>query len=140
MTYQPEGFTSVTPFIMVDGAQQVLDFVKRAFDAEEIHVMRDKEGRIWNAKVKIGDGMLLLGDTMGQPSTPSTIYLYVADCDCHYERGLGAGGTSLQEPVDQFYGDRNAGLKDPCGNTWWVATHKEALSREAIEDRARAAG
>jgi len=139
MTFKPEGFTSVTPFIMVNDAQKVLDFVKRAFDAEEIHVMRDKDGRIWNAKIRIDDGMLLLGDTMGQESAPSTIYLYVADCDCHYERGLGAGGSSISEPTDQFYGDRNAGLKDPCGNVWWVATHKEALTREAIEERARQA-
>lgn len=140
MTYQPQGFSSVTPFIMVNDAQKVLDFVKRAFDAEEVLVLRHKDGTIWNAQIRIGDGMVLLGDSMGQPSAPSTVYLYVPDCDCHYERGLGAGGTSIQEPTDQFYGDRNAGLTDPCGNVWWVATHKEALNQQAIEDRARAVG
>jgi uncharacterized glyoxalase superfamily protein PhnB len=137
--YKPEGFSSLTPFIAVNNAQKVLDFVKRAFDAEEVFTLRNDDGTIQHAQIRIGDSMLLLGDAMGKSESPAMIYHYVADCDCHYERGLGAGASSIQEPTDQFYGDRNAGLKDPCGNIWWIATYKEALSREDIEQRAKQA-
>jgi PhnB protein len=140
-SYMPEGFTTVTPFIMVENAQQVVNFVKRAFDAEEISVLRAEDGTLQHAQIRIGNGIFLIGDTMGEhPAMPATLYLYVADCDCHYERGLGAGGESVSEPTDQFYGDRNAGIKDPCGNIWWIATHKEALTMQEIEERARKAG
>lgn len=140
-SYIPEGFTTVTPFIMVKDAQQVVNFVKRAFDAEELSVLRTADGTIQHAQMKIGNGIFLIGDTMGKHEPiPAMIYLYVADCDCHYERGLGAGGESVSEPADQFYGDRNAGVKDPCGNIWWIATHKEALSHSEIEERAHALG
>jgi uncharacterized glyoxalase superfamily protein PhnB len=140
MAFKPEGYTSITPFIIVNDAQKVLDFVKRAFDAEELEVFRDNEGRIINAQIRIDGSMILLADAMGKEESRATLYFYVPDCDCHYERGLASGGESLREPADQFYGDRNAGVKDPCGNMWWIATHKEALSRETIEERARLAG
>lgn len=140
-SYMPEGFTTVTPFIMVEDAQKVVDFVKRAFDAEEVHMLRRADGVIQHAQMKIGDSLFLLGDTMGKhPARPATLYLYVPDCDCHYERGLAAGGESLSEPADQFYGDRNASIKDPCGNVWWIATHKESLTFAEVEERARKAG
>lgn len=140
MTYKPEGFSSITPIIVVEDAQKLLDFVKRAFDAEEMHVVRDKEGRIQHAQIKIDGGIFMLADTMERSPVLATLYLYVPDCDAFYERGLASGATSIREPADQFYGDRNGGITDPCGNTWWIATHKEALSREAIEERARLAG
>lgn len=139
IAYKPEGFSNITPFIAVNQAQKVLEFVKRAFDAEEIFALRRDDGTIEHAQIRIGDSMLLLGDPMGKDEARAMLYYYVADCDCHYERGLASGGTSIQEPTDQFYGDRNAGIKDPCGNIWWIATHKEALSRDTIEERAAAA-
>ncbi|MCH2547528.1 MAG: VOC family protein [Alphaproteobacteria bacterium] len=138
MTYKPDSVPSVAPYIIVNDAQKVLDFVKRAFDAEEIQTLRNKNGIIQYAQIRIGDGMVMLSENKNIAS-PSTIYLYVADSDCHYERGLASGGTSVCEPEDRFYGDRNAAVKDPCGNVWWVATHKEALSREIMESRAHEA-
>lgn len=140
-SYKPEGFGTVTAFIMVEDAQKVVDFVKRSFDAEEMSILRRPDGVIRHAQLKIGDSLILLGDTMGEhPARPATLYLYVPDCDSHYERGLAAGGESISEPADQFYGDRNAGVTDPCGNVWWIATHKEALTFAEVEERARKAG
>lgn len=139
MTYKREGFSSVTPYIIVNDAQKVLDFAKRAFDAEELLVQRREDGSIQHAELQIDDGIIMLGSSSSGESMPTAIHLYVADCDCHYERGLASGGTSVSEPSDHFYGDRNAGVKDPCGNVWWVATHKEALSRETIQERAKKA-
>lgn len=140
-SYIPEGHTSISPYIMVEHAQKVIDFAKRAFDAEELHVLRRNDGTIQHAELKIGSGIVMIGDTLGKCAPmPAAIHLYVADCDCHYERALAAGGESVSEPTNHFYGDRNGGIKDPCGNVWWVATHKEALSMTEIEERARKAG
>jgi uncharacterized glyoxalase superfamily protein PhnB len=138
----PEGYHSVTPYLAVEGAEKLLNFVKQAFDAVEVHeCMRRPDGTIQHAEVRIGDSVVMLGEASGRwTPRPSTLYLYVHDTDATYRRALEAGATSLMEPANQFYGDRNAGVQDPSGNYWWIATHVEDVSAEEMKRRAEAQG
>jgi uncharacterized glyoxalase superfamily protein PhnB len=135
----PEGYHSITPYLTVPGAAKLLDFLKQAFEAEEIHRMARPDGAIMHAEVRIGDSPVMMGEPMGscEPMFGS-LYLYVPDVDAVYKRALQAGATSTSEPADQFYGDRSAGIKDPVGNQWWIATHKEDVPPEEIARRAEA--
>ena len=135
----PDGYHSVTPFLIVPGAAKLLDFLKQAFEAQELHRMPRPDGTIMHAEVRIGDSLVMMGEPMGdsQPMFGS-LYLYVHDVDAVYKRALQAGATSTSEPADQFYGDRSAGIKDPVGNQWWIATHKEDIPPEEIARRAAA--
>jgi len=130
----PEGFHTVTPYFVVKGARQLMDFLKQAFQAEEIFVHTTPEGGIGHAQLRIGDSMIMLGEAMEpwQPMTAS-LYLYVPDTDAVYRRAIEAGGKSLMEPTDMFYGDRNGGLQDPFGNQWWIATHIKDVSPEELK-------
>ena len=132
----PEGYRTVTPYLVVDGATNVLDFVKKAFGAEEKLRMDAPEGKIGHAEVQIGDSIVMMGDAGAEnPAMPAMIHLYVDDCDATYERALAAGGTSEREPTDQFYGDRSAGVRDSAGNLWWIATHVEDVPEEEMAKR-----
>src|SRR5688500_18311957 len=107
----PDGYHSVTPYLGVQGATKLFDFLKRAFDAQEIHNLRQPDGTIMHAEVKIGDSVVMMGEAMGECTPmPGTLYLYVNDADAVYQRALQAGATSTMEPADQFYGDRSAGV------------------------------
>ena len=133
----PKGYHAVTPYLCVQGADKLLDFVKRAFAATEREVMKQPDGTIRHAEVDIGDSIVMISEAQGEHNPmPTALYLYVADTDATYRRALQAGGTSLMEPADQFYGDRNAGVKDPVGNKWWIATHKEDVAPDELARRA----
>jgi PhnB protein len=136
----PEGYHSVTPYLAVEGADKLIDFVRNAFDAVDVHeCMKRPDGTIQHAEVRIGDSIVMLGEANGQwKPRPSTLYLYVPDADATYRRALQAGATSLMEPATQFYGDRSAGIQDPTGNFWWIATHVEDVSPEEMKRRAEA--
>ena len=137
----PDGFHSVTPYLIVEGVPGLIDFLKAAFEAKEIHRTDLPDGRVMHAQLQIGDSMVMMGEAMeGFPAQPAAIYLYVPDTDAVYKQALEAGGKSLMEPADQFYGDRNAGVKDPTGNTWWIGTHVEDVDQEEIVRRAQAMG
>ena len=135
----PDGYHSITPFLIVPGAAKLLDFLQQAFEAQELHRLPRPDGTIMHAEVRIGDSLVMMGEPMGdgQPMFGS-LYLYVHDVDAVYKRALQAGATSTSEPADQFYGDRSAGIKDPLGNQWWIATHKEDVPPEEIARRAKA--
>ena len=135
----PDGYHTVTPYLIVPGAAKLIDFLKQAFDARESFRMASPEGRIMHAEVRIGDSVVMMSDT-GQEAQPRPcmIYLYVNDVDATYKRALQAGATSLREPANQFYGDRSAAVKDPAGNDWGIATHVEDVPPEEIEKRAEA--
>jgi len=135
----PDGYHSITPFLIVPGAAKLLDFLQQAFEAQELHRMPRPDGTIMHAEVRIGDSLVMMGEPMGdcQPMFGS-LYLYVHDVDAVYKRALQAGATSTSEPADQFYGDRSAGIKDPVGNQWWIATHKEDVPPGEIARRAKA--
>ena len=135
----PDGYHSVTPYLTVADADLLLGFVKGAFGAQEVLAHRGPDGLIVHAEAKIGDSIVMMGRARGdmQPQT-STIYLYVPDTDAVYRAAVSAGGKSVREPADQFYGDRTAGVEDPCGNQWYVATHIEDVSPEEFERRVAA--
>lgn len=135
----PKGYHTMTPCLVAEGASKLIDFLKKAFEAEEIFRMARPDGGIMHAEIKIGDSMVMLGDATEQwkPIT-GAIYLYVNDADAVYKRALQAGATSIVEPVDQFYGDRHGGVKDPAGNIWWIATHKEDVPPDELKKRAEA--
>jgi uncharacterized glyoxalase superfamily protein PhnB len=119
-----EGFRTVTPYLIVHGAAELIDFVRRAFGAEELYRGIGSAGGI-HAEVRIDDSMVMIGggEVLEQPPMPTGIHLYVKDADAVYERALQAGATSLYAPMDQVYGDREAGVKDLAGNHWYIATH-----------------
>jgi PhnB protein len=135
----PDGYHSVTPILSGPGVAKLLDFLKQAFGAQEIHRMPRPDGTIMHAEVRIGDSLVMMGEPEGsaQPMC-GALYLYVHDVDAVYKRALQAGATSTREPADQFYGDRSAGIKDPLGNHWWIATHTEDVPPEEIARRAEA--
>ncbi|MGH7848003.1 MAG: VOC family protein [Candidatus Binatia bacterium] len=135
----PDGYHAVTPYLVVQGAARLIDFLKQAFDAQETFRMPTADGTIMHAEVKIGDSMLMMGEASEQwKPMPASMYLYVTDSDAVYKRALQAGATSIMEPADQFYGDRHGGVKDPSGNMWWIATHKEDVAPEELKKRAEA--
>jgi PhnB protein len=133
----PEGYHTVTPYILVQGADKLIDFIKKAFDAKETERYSMPDGSIGHAEVRIGDSVLMVSDAQGEEFKPMAagIHLYVEDCDVTYKHALEAGATSVSEPQDQFYGDRSSGVNDQFGNKWWIATHKEDLSKEEIAKR-----
>jgi PhnB protein len=135
----PDGYHAITPYLVVQGAEKLIDFVKQAFDAKEIERMSMPDGKIGHAEVRIDDSIVMMGDAREETwkAMPSSVYLYVTDCDTVYKRALEAGAISLMEPRDQFYGDRTGGIKDPVGNHWFIATHKEDLSKDELDKRVK---
>jgi uncharacterized glyoxalase superfamily protein PhnB len=132
----PEGYGTVTPYLIVEGATKLLDFAKEVFDAEETVHMEGPGGTVGHAEVRIGSSIVMLGDAGGEWSPmPASLYVYVEDVDATYARALAAGGTSVKEPENQFYGDRSASVRDPVGNLWGIATHVEDLSPEEMAAR-----
>ena len=119
-----EGLRSVTPYLNPVRSSEVIEFLRQAFDAEEVYRAQSPEGAVLHAQLRIGDSIIGMGDAHGpyQPM-PCTLHLYVPDTDSVYERALRAGATSIQPPADQPYGDRSGGVKDPFGNRWFIATH-----------------
>jgi len=124
----PKGYRTVTPYPVAQDAAALIEFVQRAFGAEEKFRAIGSAGGI-HAEIRIGDSMLMMGG--GGPglswrgeSTPMAFHMYVPDCDATYKRALEAGGTSIGEPVDQSYGERSGAIKDPAGNFWYIATYR----------------
>ena len=133
----PEGYHTVTPYLVVHGVAQLIDFLKQVFAAEELSRMARPDGTIMHAEVKIGDSRVMMGEASGNfEPMPAMLHLYVEDTDTVYQRALRAGATSLREPEDQFYGDRLGGVGDAFGNQWWLATHIEDVSPEEMAKRA----
>ncbi len=136
----PDGYHSLTPYLVVTGTARLVDFMKQAFGATEVHLMKMPNGDVAHGDLVIGDSHVMLGEASGPwPSQPTSIYLYLPDCDAVYAQALAAGGSSVQEPKTQFYGDRHGAVKDPCGNTWWIATHVEDVPPEELRRRAEEA-
>ncbi|NJK46953.1 VOC family protein [Candidatus Gracilibacteria bacterium] len=132
----PEGYRAVTPYLVVQGAATLIEFLKQGFEAKEICRILCPEGGIMHAEVRIGDSVIMVSEAKGEcKPMQSSIYLYVENADATYERALQVGGISMMEPKDEFWGDRHAGLKDPSGNHWSIATHQEDVSSEELEKR-----
>jgi len=134
----PDGYHTLTPYITVRDAAKVVDFLKQAFGAETTHdPVKRPDGKIMHVEVKIGDSRVMLGEeSETAKANASTLYLYSADVDDLYRRAVKAGGKTIMEPTDMFYGDRCGGVKDPSGNSWMIATHKEDLAPQELAKRA----
>jgi uncharacterized glyoxalase superfamily protein PhnB len=140
VNYLPNEYNNVTPYLVVDGAAKLIDFLKHVFGATEKEIMKTPDGRVMHAEVRIGDSVIMMGEPGGQwKAMPASLYVYVQDTDAVYKRALEMGAASRMEPADQFYGDRNAGVQDSWGNLWWIATHKEDVAPDELERRAKAA-
>lgn len=133
----PVGFHTVTPYLLTDDADRLLGFLQKAFNASIQEKVLGPEGRTAHAAVLIGNSMVMLGSKPGTTSNHSMLYLYVDDTDAMYQQALSAGAKSIQEPKNQFYGDRNAAVEDCCGHQWWIGTHVEDVSPEELERRAK---
>jgi len=122
--YKPQGYPSLSPYIMARGGQSVIDFVTAVFDATPLRRFDDGHGHIMHAEMRIDDSVIMLADAHGDwPAVPAWVHVYVADVDATYKRALAAGGSSVQEP-QQRPGDpdRRGGVADPSGNQWWIST------------------
>ena len=133
--------SEVSPYLYYEDAGAAMDWLIEAFGFEEDMRMKNDKGRVEHGQLKAGDGIVMMGEPMGpqQPPMPSMLYLYVKDVDAAYQRAVKAGGTSVQGPANQFYGDRNAMVKDSSGNIWGIATHVEDIAPEEMAKRAQAA-
>lgn len=124
--YKPEGYNSVSPYLVVDGASRTIDFLVRGLGAVELRRIPGAEGRIMHAEVRIDDTVVMVTDgATGFPPIPSYVHVYVADVDATYRRALEAGATSVQEPAKKQDPDKRGGVKDSGGTTWWIATKVE---------------
>lgn len=141
----PDGYHSITPYLIIRDAARALDFYKQALGAEELFRMASPDGQIGHAEIKIGNSILMLADEhpeMGYQSpqsyggTPVSIMLYVEDVDARFQKAVAAGAKVKRPLKDQFYGDRSGTIADPFGHEWTIATHKEDLPPAEIERRA----
>jgi len=134
-----DGFHTITPYLVVQNAPRLIEFLSAAFSGELISRMNRPDGSVMHAEMRIGDSMLMMGEAVGEfGPMPTSIYLYVPDCDAVHQRALAAGGTALSPVRDMPSGERYGGVKDPCGNLWWVATHVADFSPEEQEKRWKA--
>lgn len=122
--YMRRGFTSITPYIIVNGASRFIEFLKNAFEGVERLRVPAPDGSLMHAEVAIGNGMIETGDASEQiPPAPTDIHLYVKDADATFNHGLEAGASSIYRPTDDHpSGDRWGALKDRFGNRWYIAT------------------
>jgi len=144
----PDGYRTATPYLIVKGAADAIEFYQRAFGATEMLRMADPQGRVGHAEIKIGDSVIMLADehpAMGYRGPRSlggssvSILLYLEDVDGVFERAVKAGAKPQRPVANQFYGDRSGTLEDPFGHVWTVATHVEDVSPEEMKRRAQAA-
>jgi PhnB protein len=141
----PDGYHTVTPYLILNDAAAAIEFYKKALGAAEVMRMDDPSGKIHHAEIGIGGSRIMLADehpdiqalspkTIG--GSPVSIHLYVEDVDIAVERAVAAGAKLIRPVADQFYGDRVGGIEDPFGYRWFIATHKEDLTMEEIRRRA----
>jgi PhnB protein len=142
----PEGASAVTPYLVVSKAAELIDFYKKVFGAVETMRLKQPDGRIGHAQLTINGASIMLADefpemgflspkSLGGARSPVSIHLYVENVDEVYKRALAAGATSLREPADQFYGERNAQVRDPSGHCWDISIQIEEVSLEEMQKR-----
>ena len=145
----PEGYHSVTPYLIVDGAAAAIDFYKRAFGATEVMRMPAPGGRIGHAEIKIGDSHVMLADENAEMNarspksvggSPLSLLVYVENVDDTVKRAVAAGARLERAVEDKFYGDRMGAIEDPFGHQWYVGTHIEDVTPEEMKKRMSAMG
>jgi len=144
----PKGYQAVTPYLIIKGAAQAIDYYKKIFGATELFRMDGPDGKVGHAELQIGDSHIMLADenpSMGTGhasattigGSPVSLYLYLPDVDAVVDRAVTEGAKILKPVQDQFYGDRSGFIQDPFGHLWGVATHVEDVSPEEMEERAK---
>ena len=145
----PEGYHTVTPYLIIEGAADAIEFYQKAFGATELFRFPAPDGKVGHAEIKIGDSPVMLADAypaMGYNGakslggSPVSLMIYVDDVDAIFDRAVAAGATVKEGLSDKFYGDRMGTVIDPFGHVWHIATHKEDVPFEEMEKRAKAAG
>lgn len=141
----PEGHHTVTPQLTLDNAVQAIEWYKKALGAEEVSRATGPDGKILHAEVRIGDSPIMLNDAMmggkgpkALGGSPASLWIYVEDCDTLFNRAVAAGAQvapGMGKLQDQFWGDRSGTVTDPHGYMWTIATRKEDLTREEMEQR-----
>jgi len=140
----PKGYSSITPYLVIRGAAEAIEYYKKVFGATEVMRLADPSGRIGHAELQIGGSHIMLADEhpeMGyrgpipSGSSPVSILLYVEDVDSIVDRAVAAGAKILKPVQDQFYGDRSGFIQDPFGHFWGIATHIEDVSPEEMKER-----
>ncbi len=150
VSYIPKGYNSITPYLVIKGASQAIDYYKKVFGATEVFRMDTPDGKVGHAELKIGDSHVMLADEnpkmgLGHTSaasigtSPVSLYLYIPDVDRIVERAVTAGAKVLKPVQDQFYGDRSGFIQDPFGHLWGVATHIEDVAPQEMAERAKKA-
>ena len=125
--HKPANYSTVSPYLIVDGASATIDFLKQVFDAIELRRIPDDSGRLRHAEVRVDDTVIMLADPIlpDWPSIASNVHIYVQDVDATYRKALDAGAASVQEPAKKEDEDKRGGVKDAGGTTWWIATKVE---------------
>ncbi len=140
----PEGYHTVTPYLIIKDAASAIEFYKKAFRATEVMRMTDPSGKVLHAEIKIGDSPIMMSDEFPEMDarspqsfggSPVSIHLYVEDIDTLASQAIAAGAKVLRPVQDQFYGDRSGTFADPFGHVWHISTHKEDVSPEEIRKR-----
>ena len=123
--FRPDGYSAVSPYLVVNGANQTIEFLKSVFGAVELRRFPDNSGKVMHAEVRIDDSVIMIADsTDNWPAIPAFVHIYVADVDETYRRAIRAGAISVQEPVRKADEDKRGGVKDAGGTTWWIATNQ----------------
>jgi len=144
----PEGYHTATPYLVIDGAAEAIDYYKKAFGAKERMRMEAPGNRIGHAEIEIGDSLVMLSDAFPQSTTKAPtelggttagVFLYVEDVDAVVKKAIDAGATVTMEVADQFWGDRFGSITDPFGHSWSIATHVEDVPPEEMAERAKTA-
>ncbi|WP_055599714.1 VOC family protein [Streptomyces aureus] len=134
----PQGYHTVTPWIISRDTVRLIAFLERAFGAEELACLTGEDGSVQHAEVRIGDSVVMMFDARPEwPATPGFLRLYVDDADAVHRRAVAAGGTSVTEVTHLFFGDRVGRVRDPLGNLYWIQTRVEDVSPEEMERRLR---
>ena len=144
--YIPQGYNSITPYLVIRGAAEAIEYYKNVFGATVVVRMDGPNGTVGHAELQIGDSRIMLADenpSMGQGhasattvgGSPVSLYVYVPDCDQVIEKAVAGKAKILKPTQDQFYGDRSGFIQDPFGHLWGIATHKEDVSAEEMEER-----
>jgi PhnB protein len=143
----PDGYTSVTPYLIVNDTCSAIDFYQKAFGAREVMRLDGPNQKIWHAEIQIGNARVMLADEFAEMNIhcPKTLggsgvslLVYVGDVDTVFSQALNAGATRIRAVEDQFYGDRSGMLRDPYGHIWSIATHQQDLSDDEIRQRSQA--
>jgi uncharacterized glyoxalase superfamily protein PhnB len=132
----PEGYTTVTPWIISPDTARLIDYVTAAFGAEELFRLTGENGAVEHAEARIGDAVVMMFDSRPDwPPTPAFLRLFVDDADAVHRQAVAAGGTSVTEVTHLHFGDRVGRVRDPLGNLWWIHTRIEDVSAEELERR-----